>query len=242
MPASNREALARHLKERFTCNSTLLSAARADSFLFIGDLYRLIASNWIVINEYVNREMATIEYKLEKEEPSFRDLEVYLKDLYIYRRRCTKYHELISEARDQCYSRGQASWSRSSSSIAIEHAKDMEADYSYLLSRTEGTAQRTEKNINLLTSLVAIGAGKQGLDESHSVSRLNLLAIIFLPFSTIATILGMQGNYAPGAGQFWLFWAVAVPLTAGIFVMSALHGWNAKLRAGRLMRIARFNL
>lgn len=241
MPASNRESLARHLKERFIHNSTLLSAARSDNFLFIGDLYRLIASNWIVINEYVNREMATIEYKLEKEEPSFRDLEVYLKDLYIYRRRCTKYYELISEARDQCHSRGQASWSRSSSSIAIEHGEDMEADYRYLLTRMQGTAQRIEKNINLLASLVAIGAGKQGLDESHSVSRLNLLAIIFLPFSTIATILGMQGNYAPGADQFWLFWAVAIPLTAGILAMSALHSWNTKLQAGRLIKI-RFNL
>jgi Mg2+ and Co2+ transporter CorA len=196
----------------------------------------------MVINQYVNREMATIEYKLEKEEPTFRDLEVYLKDLYIYRRRCTKYHELINEARDQCSRRGQASWSRSGSSVAIEHARDIEGDFSYLLARTQGTIQRIEKNINLLASLVSIGAAKQGLDESHSVSRLNLLAIIFLPFSTIAAILGMQGNYAPGAESFWLFWTVAISLTAGIIGMSALHGWIAKLMAYRFMRTARFNL
>lgn len=213
---------------------------RTDSFLFLGDLYRLISSNWLVINEYVNREMATIEFTLEKEEPSFRDLEVYLKDLYIYRRRCTKYHELISQAKEQCSRRGQASWSRSSSSIAMEHAKDMEGDFIYLLMKTQDTAQRIEKNINLLTSLVAIGAGKQGLDESHSVSRLNLLAIIFLPFSTIATILGMQGSYAPGAGSFWLFWAVAIPLTAAIFGMSALHGGMGMSMFGRLGGIASF--
>jgi hypothetical protein len=35
----------------------------------------------------------------------------------------------------------------------------------------------------------------------------------------ITTILGMQGNYAPGAESVWLFWAVAIPLTAGIFGM-----------------------
>lgn len=59
-----------------------------------------MASNWIVINEYVNRELATIEYILEKEEPTFRDLEIYLKDLYIYRRRVTRYHELITQAKE----------------------------------------------------------------------------------------------------------------------------------------------
>ncbi len=96
--SSNREVIAKHLSDRFSNNQSLLESAMRDCFLILGDIYRLVASNWIVINEYVNRELATVEYILEKEEPGFRDLEMYLKDLYIYRRRCTKYDDCINQA------------------------------------------------------------------------------------------------------------------------------------------------
>jgi Mg2+ and Co2+ transporter CorA len=176
------------------------------------------------MNEYVNREMATIEYILEKEEPSFRDLEVYLKDLYIFRRRVTKYHELITQAKEQCATRGQQSWSRDEvSKLAIEHAKDMEGDFVYLEDKVLGTARRIEKNINLLTALVSIGEGKQGLDENHGIVRLTLLATIFLPFSTVATIFSIQGGYGPGQDTFWLFWAIAIPLTGFVLGVYALY-------------------
>jgi Mg2+ and Co2+ transporter CorA len=99
----------------------------------------------------------------------------------------------------------------------------MEEDFIYLQVKVQKTAQRIEKNINLLTALVAIGEGKQALDENHGVARLNLLATVFLPFSTVAAILGMQGNYAPGAEIFWLFWAVSIPLTGFIVGISALY-------------------
>jgi hypothetical protein len=223
-PTSNREALARHLSERFSSNPALLESAKSDCFLILGDVYRLVASNWIVINEYVNRELATIEYILEKEEPTFRDLEVYLKDLYIYRRRVTRYHELITQAKEQCSTRGQRCWSRDDvSNLAAPDAKDMEGDFIYLQDKVLGTARRIEKNINLLTALVSIGEGKQALDENHGIARLSLLATVFLPFSTIATIFSIQGGYGPGQSTFWLFWAIAIPLTVFVLALSALY-------------------
>ena len=223
-PESTREALVQHLNDRFKDNPDMLAVAVKDCHFVLGDLYRIVASNWVDVIEYVNREMATIEYILEKEEPGFRDLEVYLKDLYIYRRRCTKYHELITQARQQCSTRGQQNWPHDSqSALAGQDAGDMEGDFVFLQAKTQATAGRIEKNINLLTALVAIGEGKQALDENHGVARLNLLAMFFLPFSTVATILSMQGNYAPGAGAFWVFWAVAIPFTAFIVGISALY-------------------
>ena len=177
-----------------------------------------------MVNEYLNRELSTIEYILEKEEPSFRNLEIYLKEIYVYRRRCTKYHELITEAKNQCNRRGQKCWPRNiGSDLAVENGKELEEDFIYLQAKTTGTLQRIQKNINLLTALVAIGEGKQGLQENRGIVRLSLPATVFLPFSTVASILGMQGNYAPGADGFWLFWAVAIPVTALIVTSFVLY-------------------
>lgn len=240
-PTSNHEALARHLGERFSNNPSLLESAKSDCFLILGDVYRLVASNWIVINEYVNRELATIEYILEKEEPTFRDLEVYLKDLYIYRRRVTRYHELITQAKEQCTTRGQQSWSHDqTSAISLEHAKDMEADFIYLQDKVLATSRRIEKNIDLLTALVSIGEGKQALGENHALARLSLLATVFLPFSTVATIFSIQGGYGPGEGKFWLFWVIAVPLTGLVILLTAPYYGIGVSILRRVVRTLRF--
>jgi Mg2+ and Co2+ transporter CorA len=220
--ATNREALIRHLKERLSTNS-LINIARSDCFFVLGDLYQLAASNWMVINEYINREITGIEYKLEREEPGFRALELYLKELFIHRRRITRYLELINETKVQCIKRGPRGWPRDSNSeLAAEQAGDWEDDFANIERWFIATSQRMEKNIRLLTALVAIGEGKQSLVENHGIARLSLLAMVFLPFSSVATILGIQGTFAPGEGKFWLFWVVAIALTAfviGIFLL-----------------------
>ncbi len=217
---SFRQAIIYHLTKRLSDSPSLLNVAIADCFFILGDVYRLVASEWVVLDEYINRELATIEYSLEREGPGFLELETYLKDLYIYRRRSLRYYELISEAKVHCNERGQRSWlCDANSDVAADHSQGLKDDFSYLQTKTQGTAQRIEKDISLLTALVAIGEGEQALDENHGVARLSLLATVFLPFSTIATVLSMQGNYAPGAIQFWVLWATALPLSTVILLL-----------------------
>jgi Mg2+ and Co2+ transporter CorA len=230
LPESNREAIIQYLERRLKGNTKLLAAAKSDSFLILGDVYRLVASCWMVINEYINRELATIEDILEKDDPEFHDLKVYLKDLYIHRRRCARYDELIGKAQQQCMSRGQQAWPKlRSSSLAIEHAKDLEDDFTYLQARTQGTISRIEKNMSLLTALVAIGEGEHGLEENHGIARLSFVATIFLPFTTVGTIMGMQGNNAPGSSEFWVFWVVAILLTLGVFGLFSVYDFACRV-------------
>jgi len=65
--------------------------------------------------------------------------------------------------------------------------------------------------------------GKQSLAENHGIARLSLLAMVFLPFSSVATILGMQGSFSPGDKKFWLFWVVAIALTTFVVGMFLLY-------------------
>lgn len=221
---SIREAFLYHLQTKFRKNPELLEIAAEDSFFMLSDVYRLVASSWMVVVEYLNREFSTIEHVLEKQEAGIRDLESHLKSLYVYRRRCLMYYKLISEAKEQCQKRGKQSWHKhSTSDVAIENASDLRGDFAFLQLKMQDTGLRTEKNINLLMGLVAIGENKQGIVENHAVARITLFAMIFLPFSTVATILGMPGNFAPGSDCFWVFWAIVLPLTALIIGSFALY-------------------
>jgi Mg2+ and Co2+ transporter CorA len=106
--------------------------------------------------------------------------------------------------------------------MAAADAKDIKGDFKYLQDKVLGTAGRIEKNINLLTALVSIGEGKQALDENHGIARLTLVTV-FLPFSTAAKIFSIQGGYGPGQSTFWLYWAIAIPLTVFVLPLSALY-------------------
>ena len=193
-----------------------------DAFLVLFEAYRIIASEWLVANEYIKRELTNIEHRLEKTESTFKGLELLLKDLYRIRRRCNKDFELVSEAATQCEKRGQASWPSSktlsygdqaSIDFAEQHAKDLEEDLKYVLDGMSTNLARVEKNVNLLVALVAISEGRQGLQENRGLALLTLVASLFLPSQTVSTILGLQNDYGPGAENFWVLWAVALPIT-----------------------------
>jgi len=232
---SIREAFIYHLQAKFRKNPELLTIAAEDSFFMLSDVYRLVASSWMVVNEYLNREFSTIEHMLEKQEAGIKDLEAHLKSLYTYRRRCLMYHKLISEAREQCQKRGKQSWHKhSKSDAAIEDAIDLQDDFAFLQLKMQDIGLRIEKNINLLAALVAIGENKQGIIENRDVARITLVAMVFLPFSTVAAILGMPGNFAPGSDNFWVFWAVVIPLTVLVVGSFALYDSFRRYMSNRI--------
>jgi Mg2+ and Co2+ transporter CorA len=206
-----------------------------DPFLTLYEGYRIIASEWLVVNEYVKRELANIERHLEKKdlkESTFQELEKHLKELYRIRRRCNKDHDLVVEAASQCEKRGQYLWPRSKGTsdgnsdafkFTEKLAQDLEEDFKYVLSNMSITISRIEKDISLLMALVAISGGRQSLQENRGISFLTLVATVFLPSETVASVLGIQTQYAPGGRYFWMLWAVALPLTVLIITIFFLY-------------------
>lgn len=215
-----------------------LRTCATNTFLIFYEGYRVIASEWLVVNEYVKRELANIERHLEEPESTFQELEHHLKELYRIRRRCNKDHELIMEAALLCKKRGQALWPSSKAAphgnadaiaFAERHACELQEDFKYVLDNMGISISRIEKNINLLMALVAISGGRQTLQENRGISFLTLIATIFLPSSAVATILGIQTQYGPGAHDFWVLWAVALPLTILVITIPFLY---SRARAG----------
>jgi Mg2+ and Co2+ transporter CorA len=82
------------------------------------------------------------------------------------------------------------------------HAKELEEDFQYVLDNMSISISRIEKDITLLMALVAISEGRQGLRENSGIAFLTLIATIFLPFGTVATILGIQTQYGLRATSF----------------------------------------
>jgi hypothetical protein len=107
--------------------------------------------------------------------------------------------------------------------LAEKHAQKLEGDFTYVLTNMRTTILRIEKDISLLMALVAINEGRQSLQENRGISFLTLVATIFLPCQTVASVLGIQTQYAPGARYFWMLWVVALPLTILVITVFFLY-------------------
>lgn len=53
---------------------------------------------------------------------------------------------------------------------------------------------------------------------AKSSGRLLNLATIFVPFTLVASIFSMNGNYAAGESHFFIFWAVSIPCALALIV------------------------
>ncbi|EXJ58119.1 hypothetical protein A1O7_05543 [Cladophialophora yegresii CBS 114405] len=88
--------------------------------------------------------------------------------------------------------------------------------------RAVSMEKRMQNVINLSFNLVAQKDSSTILTESSSMHTIALTTLIFLPISTVATIFGSQFFMFIDSGdrdafhvspQFWIFWAITVPLT-----------------------------
>jgi len=64
--------------------------------------------------------------------------------------------------------------------------------------------------------------------QAKSVGRITLVAALFVPVSLISGIMSMGGEFIPGGKKFWVFFAVAAPVIALVymFLCTQLLEWT----------------
>jgi Mg2+ and Co2+ transporter CorA len=71
-------------------------------FVLLYDLFRIIASEWVVFNTYVERELNNIERWFENHQEQCPNLHYFLNKLMTIHRRVTKYETLVRNQLQQC--------------------------------------------------------------------------------------------------------------------------------------------
>lgn len=197
--------------------------------VILQDLYRIIASEWIAVNAYVERDLNTIEYRLEHEKGHLDSFESFLKRLFIMRRRTQKFENLVNEQLQLFDGHIPDYWLHSSSASSTAIKNDLE-QVQELIHRN---ADRITQSVSLIMSLMAVHEGKTSNAQNRGLGFLTVLATLALPFNTIATILGMQTEYRPGQPKFKVFKDSASGSAAGLLLLYFLYitylGWKSKL-------------
>lgn len=93
-------------------------------------------------------------------------------------------------------------------------------DCEYIVSRIDDLASRLESMIPVNTSFIQIVDARRSFVETSNISRLTILALVFVPPTFISSLFSMNAANAPGSPYFWVYFAVAIPLTVFVFFVA----------------------
>jgi hypothetical protein len=176
----------------------------------VGDLWRIVASEWLVFDLYAERSLNNIEkwFELYGEDlPQF-DLHRLLSQLMKIQRRVTKYCTLVSEQIEAC----PIHWKDHSDSF---HPSPMQ-DFERIEKLFKHKQKRIGQAIQVAMSLLSTHETKLAESRNAILFILTIVTSILLPFSTVAAIMPIprDSGLGPSRSGFWKFWVWACVLLA----------------------------
>ncbi|KAK0640609.1 hypothetical protein B0T16DRAFT_200543 [Cercophora newfieldiana] len=192
---------------------------------FLEGIHRIVVAEWMVVHIYCLRDINTIEWRLQggsgNSFKSTKEFEDVLSALFGMRRRLNRYCDIVEDQRTICAARGSTlstPWMPAvgdPSHTGVDDAvwTDLVADYDDILRLLQQDFDRLQRDISYIASLLAIQQASLGTRQGRLVLVLTVLATFLLPIGTMATVLSMEGDWAPSGGKFTLFWAISVPIS-----------------------------
>ncbi len=181
-------------------------------------LKKIAASHWNVQLEYVWAKLCEFERELgEFEKKKFRKqqeqsdhLAETLAGVNLFRRRLAWYFDEVE-------------WSLGSLGITVgDQSNDEGKELLSILARLQGCKDKVESMMPIVTGMLSICRANISLEETRLVSKLTVVALIFIPLSFTASIFSMGGDYQPGSSHFWVYFSVALPMT---LIILAIAWW-----------------
>jgi hypothetical protein len=195
--------------------------------------------------EYIRKAVSVLEWKLEngrtdKLEDSlyeeYQDLG-WLKDimsvLYGWKWKCAHFSDLMDNNLIEL-------------DIPI---KDMEClggprqkdaqDWIYIRQKLAMWTSRTKDLIDSALGSIQLVESAKSIEEARNSRLLATLGTVFLPLSLVASVLSMGGDFLPGNGRFWVYFALSLPLLlvsllivfASPMVYEPIRSWRTKRKA-----------
>jgi hypothetical protein len=170
---------------------------------------KIIASHFLLLAQYTFNQLSHLEWQLTRRE-TFADLHVQWveerwSDLWTLHTRLNNHRRNVDVVLDTLEPGDPAKWTNT--------RKDFKAIELRLL-------QLKAKSDNLIASFVGLASmvsNRQSFLEARMVQLLTILGMTFLPLSFTSRLFSMAGSFTPGGSQFWIYFAVSIPLVLLIF-------------------------
>ena len=112
-----------------------------------------------------------------------------------------------------------------------ENWTGLREDYEFIYAGIEDRGKRVDSMIPVITSFIQLVESRRALLETANVTRLTVLAVIFVPLSFVATLFSMNEKFGPGGSMFWMYFAIALPISLFVlfFARVSRSDWHLPL-------------
>ncbi|KAL4902232.1 hypothetical protein BDW74DRAFT_169704 [Aspergillus multicolor] len=199
---------------------------------------RIIAAEWNNYMAAMSYHIKRHEYAVEKFIKPVSELDKLYADLRIlqvWRRRSLASQQKIA-AVEHFVALCKASHS-SDPDRSLENASILQEDYRHLASTLDDLSRRLRNMLPVVASLVQISDSRRSLAESANVNRLTSLAMVFAPLSFTTGLFSMDDSNGPGGSHFWVFFAVAIPITLVVFLVAKPPRWLLRWTSHRSRKL-----
>jgi Mg2+ and Co2+ transporter CorA len=207
-----------------------LSAALNDpkSSLLFGNL--IAASHWMIVLEYLSGIVSELEANLWHFEemapwPSASDLKVeisrlrrILADVNRWRRRSWRLLDDMNWNLDALRTSARKTTS-SASTEGEDEDGDIWSDFESIHQRLDDCRKRIESLLPVVIGIFSLLEAQRSTFETKYATWLGILAMLFVPLTFTSGLFSMSDGYVPGEKHFWIYWAVALPLIAFVFLV-----------------------
>ena len=194
---------------------------RADPELWSLSFYQLeiVAGEWVKYIAVMQSSIKQYEY-LNNKLPSVPDeLDKLYSDLHSLqswrRRSMLSQHKIQADIRFLKACEAPDPTSERPLSLLVE-------DYEYIAARLSESGVLLENMLPVVTSLVQIVDSRRAYAETANITRLTILALVFIPLTYVSSLFSMNSINGPGGSHFWVYFVVAIPVTALVLGVASL--------------------
>lgn len=180
----------------------------------------VVCSEWYTLTKYATTRLTQLEWELENPDLQFYTggLEVTIQKLHSWRRRFPIFRTLLSEVLEKSIKR------ETFVQGSENHVLDLRRDFEILLSNIEHLQLRADRIMTVVTAVMSIEESKKAFEQNRSLARLTWLAVTFIPLSFVSSMFSMNGDLSSLRQSFWIFFAVAIPLTIFVLILTRYAG------------------
>jgi hypothetical protein len=109
--------------------------------------------------------------------------------------------------------------------FSVDALASLMEDYEHIKYNVSDCGARLESMLPTVTSLVQIVDSRRSFAQTANVSRLTVLALVFVPLSFVSSLFSMNPELGPSSVHFWIYFAVAIPVTM-VVVLLARPPWQ----------------
>ncbi|KAL4875212.1 hypothetical protein BJY04DRAFT_167406 [Aspergillus karnatakaensis] len=189
-------------------------------------LEKIIASHYTLTAKYLRETIELVQWNLSRQQNlaifSNSTAEEQWSDIQAWDRRLSEYKDDIQAIMLQLGIPFEPP-----NITLVQGWKDSAIDYQFLLHQFNALHDRVRDLNNAITGLagitsshqayteqkLALKASKQSLHEARRAKTLTLVGLVFIPLAYVASLFSMAEPYMPGSERFWVYFAIAFPMS-----------------------------